>query len=132
SPAPATVPKLLELPPGGRALQNEIVRGSTLAYVERFDHEGRPFLMTWDRGFVPADKVVPYPEVAFEGVALGDAHQLPIAWFREKSRPKYRRAEDGSFAPTGEDFPRLGFVGLTDRAESHEGRRFLETREGSW
>jgi hypothetical protein len=131
SPAPATPPMLLELPPGGRALQSDIVRGSTLAYTERFDHEGRVFLMTWDRGFVPADKVVPYPEVAFAGVVVDDAQPLPLAFFREKDRPKYRH-HDGAFTATGEQFARLAVVGLTGREETHQGRRFRETREGAW
>src|SRR5690606_14153072 len=104
SAAPERPPMMLELPPGGRALQTEIVRGSTLAYTERFDHEGRPFLMTWDRGFVPADKVLPYPEVRFEGVVVDEDHPLPLAFFREEDRVAYRRADDGTFAATGETF----------------------------
>jgi len=133
SPGQEDVPEPLELPPGGRALQTQVVLGSTLAYVRRFQHEDRTFLMTWDRGFVPADKVKPYPRSDFHGVAIGQGGEaLPIAWFREKPRPKLTRA-DGDFVESGAHWPRLAHVGLTGAEETVEGERYLETRDaGHW
>lgn len=129
TPGSDEVPTILDLPPGGRALQTQVVRGSTMAYVRRFEHEDRTFLMTWDRGFVPADKVKPYPRSDFHGVPIGaSGEQLPLAWFRGDARPKLVRGEDG-FVENGETWPRLHHVGLTGKEEKVAGERYLETRE---
>jgi L,D-transpeptidase-like protein len=129
---PAADPPLLRLPPIGRAIQNGIVVGSTVAYVDELDWIDRTFYLTWDFGLIPADKVRPYPEVRFHGVPLGHGIDLPLAFFREKARPKYRRAGAG-FEPAGAEWPRLAFVALTGTSAQMGSRRFLETREpGMW
>lgn len=131
-PAPDAPPKLLDLPPGGMALQSQVVNGSTIAYTSAFDHGGRTFMLTWDRGYVPVDKTKAYPEIGFHGVVLGEKHQLPIAFFRGEDRAKHR-LKSGSFSPTGEKWARLSWVALTGREQGDGDERFLETREdGLW
>ena len=126
-------PKLLDLGPAGRTLSTRVVRGSTLAYTDSFDLDGRTFVMTWDRGFVPKDKVRPYPESPFQGVILGGDRQLPIGFFRGKDRPQYRRAPNGDFEPTGKLFKRLGWVGLTGTTAEHDGKTYEQTtKPGLW
>ncbi len=120
-------PKLLELGPGGRTLSTRVVRGSTIAYTDTFDLEGRPFFLTWDRGIVPLDKVRPYPESPFHGVILGGEHQLPIAFFRGEDRPQYRRTSAGDFEPTGKHFKRLSWIGLTGTTAKQDGATYEQT-----
>jgi hypothetical protein len=122
-------PKLLDLPPGGRALLSQVVNGSTIAYTDSFDHEGRTFLLSWDRGFVPADKVKLYEESTFHGVVLGKRHALPIAFFRASDKPRYRRGASGLIEPAGATFPRLSWVALTGVEVTQGDEVFLETKE---
>jgi hypothetical protein len=133
-PSSAAPPKLLDLPPRARTLSRRVVIGSTLAFTDSFEHEGRSWLMTWDRGFVPKDKVKPYPERRFHGVVLGEDAKLPLAFLRGEDRPKYRRKSDGSFENSGEHWPRLSHVELTgERAKSTSSRKeFLRTRDGEF
>ncbi|MBW2454180.1 MAG: L,D-transpeptidase family protein [Deltaproteobacteria bacterium] len=120
-------PKLLELGPGGRTLSTRVVRGSTIAYTDSFDLEGRPFLLTWDRGIAPLDKVRPYPESPFQGVILGGDHRLPIAFFRGEDRPQYRRTGAGDFEPTGNHFKRLSWIELTGTTAKQDGETYEQT-----
>lgn len=133
SPAGKGPPRLLpDLPPHGRPNQSRIHNGSTLAYVDAFDHAGRTFLLTWDGGIVPKDKVKPYPESTFHGVILGDEASLPIAFFRVKDRPRYAREPDGTFVDTGKVFPRLSWVALSGERVDRDGGAFLATKDGAW
>jgi hypothetical protein len=120
-------PKLLDLPPGGRALLSQIVNGSTIAYTDTFDHEGRTFLLGWDRGYVPADKVKLYEESTFHGVVLGKRHKLPIAFFRASDRPRYQRGASGAIEPAEGMFTRLSWIGLTGAEVTQGADTFLET-----
>jgi hypothetical protein len=132
SPAGKGPPAAIKLPEGGMVNHHRIAYASTVAYTDSFDHQGRTFLFTWDRGIVPKDKVRPFPRSSFEGVVLGGDVGLPIAFFREKPRPKYRR-EGAGFVPAGTEWPRLGWVELTGKSAEVDGERFLETKEaGMW
>ena len=122
-------PPPVTLDPLGRSLWSRVVRGSTVAYSRAFDHAGRSWLLTWDWGVVPRDRVRPYPSSSFAGVPLDGDHRLPIAFFRQKPRPKYRRSADGAVEPTGESWPRLGWVGLTDESVQSGGQRYLATQD---
>ena len=133
APAGKGPPALLDMPPAGRVIQTRVVQLSTLAYVDELDYEGRTFLLTWDGGYVPKDKVRPYPEVDFHGVVLDGKQQLPIAFFRGEARPKYRLGPDGRFVDSGQRWPRLGWVGLAGSRRAEQGEEYLETREaGMW
>jgi hypothetical protein len=126
-------PALFDLGPAGNTFNTRVVAGSTIAFVEEFEHLGRSWLLTWDRGIVPKDKVRPFARSRFHGVVLGAERQLPIAFFREKPRPQYKRTAAGGFEKTGEMWPRLAWVGLTGRDERVSGVRYLETKqEGVW
>lgn len=122
-----------ELSPLVREGRKWIATGSTVAYTRSFELGGRTFLITHDHAIVPKDRVKPYPRSEFHGVDLGGEVELPLAFFRVRARPKYRRAADGSFAPTGEDWPRLAWVGLTGESAKSGKSTFLATREpGIW
>ncbi len=127
-PVGAAPPPPLALPPGGMALQSRIVNGSTVAYTASFDHGGRPFMLTWDRGYVPLDRTKPYPESTFAGVVLGGRRELPIAFFRGEDRPQYRLV-GSALVDSGVKFARLSWVGLTGVEREQDGVTFLETKE---
>jgi hypothetical protein len=130
SPDPASLHELSQLI---RESRKWIATGSTVAYTRSFELGGRAFLVTHDHAIVPKDRVKPYPRSEFAGVELGGAVDLPLAFFRGSARPKYRRAADGSFVPTGEDWPRLSWVGLTGDSAVSGKSAFLATREpGIW
>ena len=112
-------------------VRRQIPHGSMLAYTKAFSHAGRTFLLSADGTVVPADRVRPFRESQFEGARLGSGTELPIAFMREKARPKYRRLEDGSFEKTGAEWAVRTYVGLDPSAEAaeHSGKRYLATRE---
>ncbi|MBI4702853.1 MAG: L,D-transpeptidase [Deltaproteobacteria bacterium] len=122
-------PALPVLDPRARTRQIRIALGSTLAFTREFDHGGRSWLLTWDRAVVPRDRVRPYPRSSFRGVMLGNEHRLPLAFFRQRPRPQYRRAADGSFATTGASWPAKGWEGLTGEEIVAGERRFLATAQ---
>jgi len=106
---------------------------STVAYSAEARFGERGFLLTADYAWVPKDRVVPYPAIAFRGLALDAETRLPLALFRKKDRPRYARAEDGSFHATEATFERLGHVALSGTEARADGERYLETREpGIW
>ena len=121
------------LSPLVRESRKWIATGSTVAYTRSFSLGGRTFVITHDHAIVPKDRIKPYPRSEFQGVELGGEVRLPLAFFRGRARPKYRRAPDGSFAPTGDDWPRLAWVGLTGDKVVAGKSTFLATREpGTW
>ena len=106
--------------------------GSTLAYVGDYRHGERSFLLTSDLAWVPKDRVRPYAPVDFEGVELGDAVRLPLAFFREHTRRGFRRDASGHFMTGDLHYPRLAWTPLTGREETDGGVTFLETRSDGW
>lgn len=120
-------PTLLQLGPRARTAKTKVVRGSTIAYTDEFDASGRGWLMTWDRGIIPRDRVKKYDESTFHGVELTDDVKLPIAFFRGQ-QPKYRRTDNGVEA-TGDYWPRHGWVPITQESIDHDGKRYLVTKE---
>ena len=122
----------LEFPTLPRDLQvkrNVLKRRSTIAYTREADHDGRSWLLSADFTWMPKDRVTLYPPVSFHGVELGKGVELPLAFFRKRDRPRYRREKDGSFAETGKVFERLSWVALTGREETVNAVTYLETRE---
>lgn len=112
-------------------VRRQIPLGSMLAYTRSFEHQGRTFLLSADGTIVPADRVRPFRTSTFRGVELGARAQLPIAFFRARERPKYRRTSDGKFEPTGANWAARAYVPLHASAppEADGKRQFLETRE---
>jgi len=106
---------------------------STVAWSREQLHDGRSFLLTADLKWVPKDRVKTYPPVTFHGVRLGTEAKLPLAFFRAKDRPSYRRLDNGELEPRPETFARLSWVELTGRSERVGQENFLETRrEGAF
>lgn len=125
--------ELMVVSPLVREERSWIAPGSTIAWTREIDVDGRAYLLTHDLALVPKDRVRPFPRSTFHGVELGGEVRLPLAFFRESDRPRYRRAEDGAFVRTAEVWPRLSWVALTGAEERDEHHTFLATREpGIW
>lgn len=122
-------PPQIELSPYARGVRTRVWPGSTIAFTRRFDADDRTWLLTWDWGIVPSDRVRPYPHSRFAGVALTGERQLPIAFFRERPRRQYRRTAAGNVEPTEQHWPRHGWVGLTDRSIRQGRDTYLETTD---
>jgi hypothetical protein len=121
------------LPPALPENRTRLTPLSTVAFSHEVFDGNRSWLLTHDFTWVPKDRVVPYPEVRFQGVELGKNAQLPLAFFRGKDRPKYRRAPSGELVETGQKWPRLSHVELTGSELEIEREKYLETREaGLW
>ncbi len=113
-------------------LRRQIPHGSMLAYQGSFSHEGRTYLLSSDGTLVPADRVRPFRVSEFRGVEIGKDGALPIAFFRAKPRPKFRRVGE-AFEPTGESFGARSWIGIDDSAPAVEvfGKRYLATRQSA-
>jgi len=105
----------------------EVPRRSSVAFTSEARHGDRGFLLASDFSWIAKDRVKPYPRSDFHGVELGPDQHLPLAFFRERARPQYRRADDGRLQATEETFPRLGHVALTGEVLEEDGERFLVT-----
>jgi len=119
----------------GAASREDLVRrmiphGSMLAYTRVFEHRGRKFALSSDGTVVPADRVRPYRESKFRGSELGRGVDLPLAFVRQKPRPRWRRTADGDLVAAGEWLPRT-LVAISPQSAIVErgGRRYFETRE---
>ena len=128
-PSPAAPIDIGKPPPTIYENRTRLRPRSTVAYAAETEAQGRSWLLTHDFMWVPKDRVSLYPKIEFRGVELGKQAELPLAFFRGKDRPKYRRLPSGEFVETGASFPRLSHVGLT--AERHEVEKdaYLLTRE---
>ncbi len=119
----STIPAKHELPwffaKGGSAghaeplglVRRAIPHGSMLAYTKSFTHEGRTWLLSSDGTVVPADRVRRFRVSSFQGVDLTSSVKLPLAFFREKARPKYDKTESG-FEKTGRQWAVRTWVSL--------------------
>jgi hypothetical protein len=107
----------------------EVPRRSSVAFTSEARHGDRGFLLASDFSWMAKDRVRPYPLSNFHGVELGDSARLPIAFFRQRARFKYRRGPDGRILPTHELFPRHTHVSLTGEVVEEGGHRYLVTWE---
>jgi hypothetical protein len=70
-----------------------------VAWTDEFVAEGRSWVLTTELGVVPKDRLVYQAPSTFAGVFLdGEKVRLPLAFMREKARPKFR-LEGGSGTP---------------------------------
>jgi hypothetical protein len=120
-----TLPRTISEP------RREVKARSTVAFSAETRANGQSFLLTADFAWVPKAKVVPYPEITFKGVHLDGALRLPLALFRGKDRPKYRRTPEGAFTTSGEDWKRLSVVSLSGQRAEFEGETYLEVEGGN-
>jgi hypothetical protein len=123
-------PPMPALAPYARGIRTRFWPGTTIAFTRRFDAGGRSWLLTWDRSIVPSDRVRSFPRSGFAGVPLGEDRRLPLAFFRARPRPQYRRTPAGRMKASGGNWPRLGWVGLTGRQVEMDGKAYLETAGG--
>jgi len=91
----------------------EFKRRSTIAFVKELRAGDQDWLITADLRWVSRASVTHFARSEFEGVHLSESTTLPLAFFRSMDRPQYRRTAGGNFEPTGENWPRLGWVPLT-------------------
>lgn len=129
TPASAKPIELGLLPPTIYENRTRLRRYSTVAYSAETEAFGRSWLLSHDFMWIPKDRVAPYPTVEFQGVELNEQTHLPLAFFRGKARPKYRKNESGELVETGDSFARLSFVALTDTRETFQGDVYRLTRE---
>jgi hypothetical protein len=126
-------PPLYSVGPGGRIFVPEVVAGSMVAYTDSFDHGGKSYLLSWDRGVIDKSKVRPFPQWQFHGVVLGKEATLPIVFFRgDEGGIEWRRKTDGSFEPTGKRWPRLGWVELGASSEKVGDVVHHQLKSGAW
>ncbi len=111
--------------------RTKLSSGSTVAYSSELTVGAESFLLGADLSYVPKSRVTPLPRHEFKGVELGRETKLPLAFFRGKARPKFRRVA-GALRETSDTFPRLSHVALTGERAELEGEKFLETQEGSF
>jgi lipoprotein-anchoring transpeptidase ErfK/SrfK len=111
-------------------VRRTIPHGSMLSYTRAFSHDGRTWLLSADGTVVPADRVRPFRVSQFHGTELGKGVELPIAFFRAKARPKYRKTTEG-FEPTGGQWAARTFVTIDagEPAAAFGKRSFLATGE---
>ncbi len=110
-------------------VEQTIPLGAMLSYTKTFEAEGRVWLLSSDHTLVPADRVRPFRPSAFRGVELAKGKvELPIAWMRERARPRYRKVGD-TMEPSGEPFGVRTWVGLTGDKHDVAGVQYLETRD---
>jgi hypothetical protein len=114
-------------------IRKKIPAGSLLSFGQAVESEGRTYLLSPDLTWVPADRIRPFRETSFRGVAIGGDVQLPIGWTRGAPRNKYRRLEDGTFEATAETWAPRTMLRLTGVTQAHRGQLHYETREaGFW
>ena len=110
-------------------VRQKIPRGSMLSYTKAFEADGRTYLLSVDLTAVPADRVRPFKPSSFHGVWLRGDQTLPMAWFRQRARPKWRKLANGAFEQFGVSFPVRTYARLTGQSIEAGGVKYLETKE---
>ena len=122
-------PVLPKLPRGLSEKRDRIWPRSAFAYSEAFDHDERAFLLAADLTWVPRDRVELLARTEFQGLALGGDTKLPLAFFRGRERPTFRKDASGEFVPAEARFERLGHVPLSGEIEQRERVRYFKLRD---
>jgi len=110
-------------------VRQKIPRGSMLSYTKAFAVEGRTYLLSVDLTAVPADRVRPFKPSGFRGFWVDGEQTLPIAWFRQRPRMKWRKTEEGKFESLGILFAARTYARLTGQSMDVAGTKYLETKE---
>lgn len=129
-----TIPSFLDrgqmIRPGRFGLMRQkIPRGSMLSYTKAFAVEGRTYLLSVDLTAVPADRVRPFKPSSFRGFWVDAERTLPIAWFRQRPRMKWRKTEDGKVESLGILFVARSYARLTGQSLEFAGTKYIETKE---
>lgn len=114
-----------------RLVWRVIPNGSMVAYHKAFEAEGRVWLLTSDLMLVPADRVRAIKRHTFNGVALGNGVDLPLAWNRAKeTRPIYKKGEDGGFVASDKTVGAKGYLEIADvKIKDKNGDVYYELRK---
>ncbi|PKN32027.1 MAG: hypothetical protein CVU63_20890, partial [Deltaproteobacteria bacterium HGW-Deltaproteobacteria-20] len=115
---------------GAGLTRKTIPAGSLLSFSRAVESEGRTYLLSPDLTLVPADRIRPFRQTTFHGVAIGGEVELPIGWTRSAPRAKYRKLGDGGMEVTGDTWPPRTMLRLTGGVHVHKGQPYHETREG--
>jgi len=103
---------------------------STIAYIDQETVDGRDWLLSADLLWLKKEQVTLYPEITFHGVELGGAWHLPLAFFRQANKPKYRRNAAGKLDKSGETFALHSLLALGSQLQIQRGERYFATAEG--
>ncbi|MFO0619640.1 MAG: L,D-transpeptidase [Polyangiaceae bacterium] len=133
----APAPPPFAPPPSVLESDADVAFGSTIAFGYEFDHHGRAWLLTWDRGVVPESRVKKYPRSPFHGVELREesderagALGVLVAFTQKRAAHRYTLSAD-SAVEKDDLLPQapveLGEGPAVDRG----GRHFRETSEPS-
>jgi hypothetical protein len=128
------IPPFLEgrqmIRPGRQGLvRQKIPRGSMLSYTKSFTFEGRTYLLSVDLTAVPADRVRPFKPSSFRGFWVDAEQTLPVAWFRQRPRLKWRKVANDAVESLGISFPARSYARLTGQSVDVGGTKYLETKE---
>jgi hypothetical protein len=115
----------------GRAglMRQKIPRGSMLSYTKSFAVDGRTYLLSVDLTAVPADRVRPFKPSSFHGFWVDAEQTLPVGWFRQRPRMKWRKLDADSVESLGISFPARTYARLTGQSIDVAGTKYLETKE---
>lgn len=114
-------------------LGRRMVKGFYVAVDKEFEWSSRTWYKTTKGMVAPKDRFVPVEGAEFKGVQLSESQTLPVAWaygFRQ-TRPTFQLNDNGKVKPLGQ-LRRLEATYLTEEEMEAEGRRYVQTREGSW
>jgi hypothetical protein len=130
---PGSPLKFPDLPLAIHEPRSGLQHHSTVAYSTEVSVNGRDFLLSADYQWLPKERVTPYPVSQFHGLKLDQDAKLPLAFFKGKARPAYRRAATGEFTLAPATFARLSFVELTGERADLDNDHFLRTkRDDLW
>lgn len=114
-------------------LGRRMVKGFYVAVDKEFEWSSRTWYKTTKGMVAPKDRFVKVEGAEFKGVELTESLTLPVAWaygFRQ-ARARYQLNERGKLAPAGQ-VERLEATYLTEEEMEADGRRYVQTRDGSW
>lgn len=116
----------------GSPLLRRMLAGMYISVDREMSSAGRRFLRTQNGGYVERSAASPVRSApTFQGLALDDAHPLPVAFMVAFEGYTYDLSEDGQRAVRRERAPRLTAYHLTADPPITIGREsYLKTREG--
>lgn len=122
-------PTLFEPAPTIMETDEDVALGSTIAYNDEFDFEGRAWLLGWDQSIIPQARVKKYPRSAFHGVEIEGDVELPLAFVKRQGAYEYRIGPNGKLAPTTDMIEPHAMVELGDDIVELDGRKLFETEK---
>lgn len=116
---------------GGALTEGQAFVESGFAFVRRFQVEGRSYGLTTELEVLPLDRLDWIEGSTFQGVALSEQQQLPIAFVRAADARLLSGQPDVALH-TGRPLAFREAVALTGVRHTYGGRTYLQTTEGAW